>query len=225
MTQGDHGGDGPVPLSRGARTAARLRQAAREAFAELGWQGTRVEDIVQRAGVSHGSFYTYYDNKSAVLSDLVGALQADVVALGAAPWEADDVRGALERIIGGFLDIYWRDAVVIRTWLEAARDEPSFRELYLQSRRLFVRRVAEHLAAAAAASGRNAGPPADTVASALVAMVEHFAYCWAVLGERHERADAVGALVLVWGSALNALAGFEVVRLDQRRRRDAAAGS
>ncbi|MDP8969600.1 MAG: TetR/AcrR family transcriptional regulator [Actinomycetota bacterium] len=212
MADGDDG-NSPATLSRGARTAARLRRAAREAFAELGWLATRVEDVVQRAVVSHGTFYTYYDNKSAVLADLVRSLQADVVALGAAPWEAQDVRGALERIIGGFLDLYRRDAVVMRTWLEAARDEPSFSELYLQSRALFVRRVAEHLASAAASSGRS-GPPADTVASALVAMVEHFAFCWAVLGEHHERADAVQALVLVWGSTLNALAGFELVRLD-----------
>lgn len=214
MQEGGDTGDGPVRLSRGARTAARLRRAALEAFAELGWLATRVEDVVQRAGVSHGTFYTYYDNKSAVLADLVRSLQADVVALGAAPWEAEDVRGALERIIGGFLDLYRRDAVVMRTWLQAARDERSFSELYLQSRALFVRRVAEHLASAAASSGRSHGPPADTVASALVAMVEHFAYCWAVLGEHHERADAVQALVLVWGNTLNALAGFELVRLD-----------
>jgi len=44
-------------------------------------------------------------------------------------------------------------------------------------------------------------------------MVEHFAYCWLVLGEPHERDDAVAALVLVWGGALNALASFRLVRL------------
>jgi hypothetical protein len=76
---------------------------------------------------------------------------------------------------------------------------------------MFVRRVADNVAAAVAVSGRQTGPPPLTVASALVAMVEHFAYCWAVLGEEHERGDAVDALVLVWGSTLNELAGFEMV--------------
>ena len=64
-----------------------------------------------------------------------------------------------------------------------------------------------------AASGRTGMPPARTVASALAAMVEHFAYCWAVLGEEHDRDDAMAALVLLWGSAINGLAGFEVVSL------------
>lgn len=197
--------------SRGARTAARLREAAVTAFRELGWQGTRVEDIVQRAGVSHGTFYTYYDNKAAVLDDLVRESQTEVRSLAEAPWEADDVTGALHRIIGGFLDLYRRDAVVMRTWLHAAREDPAFGDLYRESRTLFIARVAENVAAAVAVSGRKDGPPAQTVASALVAMVEHFAYCWAVLEEPHDRDDAVKALVLVWGSTLNALAGFEIV--------------
>ncbi len=197
--------------TRRARTAARLRQAAREAFTDLGWHATRVEDIVSRAGVSHGTFYTYYENKTAVLDDLVRASQAHLIELASAPWEADDVRGALERIIGGFLDHYVDDKIVMRTWLQAAREERAFSELYVASRALFVRRVAGNVATAVAASGRTDGPPALTVASALVAMVEHFAYCWAVLGEEHDREDAVAALVLVWGAALNDLAGFAVV--------------
>ena len=200
------------PTTRGERTAARLRTAAQAAFAELGWNATRVEDIVQRAGVSHGTFYTYYDNKQAVLDDLVRESQADFAQLASAPWRADDVRGALERTIGGFLDLFARDVVIMRTWLQAARDDRTFSALYIDSRALFVRRVAEHVAAAVAASGR-VDVPARTVASSLVAMVEHLAYCWLVLGEPHERDDVLHALVLVWGSALNALAPFPVVRL------------
>ncbi|CAN5343175.1 hypothetical protein BH20ACT9_BH20ACT9_15570 [soil metagenome] len=201
------------PLTRGERTASRLRQAAREAFSELGWQGTRVEDIVRRAGVSHGTFYTYYENKSSLLDDLVRSSQADMDELASALWEAGDVRGALERIIGGFLDLYERDAVIMRTWLQAARDERAFSDLYREVRAAFVRRVARNVSLALAASRRRDGPSADTVASALVAMVEHFAYCWLVLGEPHERQEAIESLVLVWGSTLNALTGFEVCDL------------
>lgn len=199
--------------SRGERTAERLREAAREAFAELGWQGTRVEDIVKLAGVSHGTFYTYYENKTAVLSALVEDSEAAFSALAAAPWEADDVRGALERVIGGFLDRYRTDSMVMRTWLQAARDERGFSRLYVESRRLFVDRVADKVATALAASGREVAHPPHTVASSLVAMVEHFAYCWLVLGEEHDPDEAIGSLVLVWGATLNALAGFDVVDL------------
>jgi AcrR family transcriptional regulator len=200
-----------IGSSRAERTAARLRQAARLAFAELGWHQARVQDIVQRAGVSHGTFYTYYESKAAILDALVRASQTDFEALALQPWEADDVRGALERVIGGVLDLYLRDGVLMRTWLQAARDEPAFADLYFQLRGRFVDRVTEHIAAVVAVSSRAGVPPARTVAGALVAMVEHFAYSWAVLGEVHDRDDAVATLVFVWGSTLNALAGFDIV--------------
>jgi AcrR family transcriptional regulator len=181
-------------------------------FAELGWQQARVQDIVQQAGVSHGTFYTYYDSKAAILDDLVRASQADFEALAVQTWEADDVGGALERVIGGFLDLYRRDGDLMHAWLQAARDEPLFGDLYQELRGRFVDRVTEHIRAVVAASGKEGTPPARTVAGALAAMVEHFAYIWAVLGEPHERDDAVATLVLIWGSALNALAGFDIVR-------------
>lgn len=208
----------PGGRRRSQRTADRLRQGAREAFTELGWQGTRVQDIVSRAGVSHGTFYNYYENRAAILDDLVRTSQEEFVALASARWEAQDVRGALERVIGGFLDVYRRDAPILRTWLQAARDERGFGELYRESRALFVDRVAEQLAATIAASGRGAaGPPPRTLASVLVAMVEHFAYSWTVLGEEHDRDDALHALLMVWGSTLNTIAGFELVTgLDRR---------
>jgi len=200
------------PSLRGSATAARLRDAARAAFADLGWQATRVQDVVQRAGVSHGTFYTYYENKAAVLDDLVRNSQADLAALAARPWEADDVRSALQGIIGGLIDLYARDAPILRSWLEAARDERRFSDLYLELRALYIDRVAENLVTVVAMSGHPSATPIRTIASALVAMVEQFCYCWLVLGEQHDRDDVVDALVLVWGSTLNALAGFPLVR-------------
>ena len=197
---------------RASRTAARLRQAAREAFAELGWQATRVQDIVQRAGVSHGTFYTYYTNKAAVLDDLVRYSQADLSDFAAESWEGDDVRTALEGIIGGLLDLYARDAPILRTWLEAAREERQFSELYVELRSRYVDRVSENIGSVVAMSGREPAVPPRTIAAALVAMVEHLCYVWLVLGEPHDRDDVLNSIVLVWGSTLNTLAGFELVQ-------------
>ena len=199
--------------SRGAKTKAKLKAAALEAFSELGWSPTRVQDIVSRAGVSHGTFYTYYKNKAVLLDELVRERMTHLIALGMQQWEAEDVRGALERVIGGFLDRYRQDAIVMRTWLQAARDEPSFGQLYRAARKIFIERVAQQVDATVQASGRAREFSAMTVASSLVAMVEHFAYCWLVLGEEHDRDEAVASLVLVWGSTLNTLAGFEVCDL------------
>lgn len=198
-------------LARRERTAAKLRDAAREAFGNLGWNATRVEDIVGLAEVSHGTFYTYYPNKTAALVDLVECAEADLARLAADEWEAADVRRAIERVVGGLLEVYQRDAVVMRTWLQAAREEPELGERYARTRRRFVERVSQNVEAVAQAGGRTDRPPSFTVAAALVAMVEHLSYSWVVLGEPHRREDVLDAIVLVWGASLNALAGFEVV--------------
>ncbi|MPZ71876.1 MAG: TetR family transcriptional regulator [Nitriliruptorales bacterium] len=203
---------GPDGAVRASQTAQRLRQAARQAFAELGWQATRVQDVVQRAGVSHGTFYTYYPNKAAVLDDLVRSSQADLSAHVTEPWEADDVRSALEGIVGGLIDLYQRDATILRTWLEAAREERQFSNLYVELRGRYVDRVSDNLGAVVEMSGRDPVVPPRTIAAALVAMVEHLCYAWLVLGEPHERSDVLNSIVLVWGSTLNTLAGFELVR-------------
>lgn len=197
---------------RGRKTMAKLRAAAVEAFAELGWQDTRVQDIAERAGVSHGTFYTYYDNRSAILIDLVTDTMAAFITLVSEPWEGEDPRSAVERIIGGVLDTYDTDAAVMKTWMQASREDKEFGALYLDLRQRFVDRITEQLETVTVAAGRrDKVPPPETVASVLAAMVEHFAYCRTVLGEVHPRDAAIDSLLLVWGGAINGLAGFEAI--------------
>ncbi|HEX6357839.1 TetR/AcrR family transcriptional regulator [Actinophytocola sp.] len=53
------------PLSRKRRqTQTRLLDAALDAFAERGFQGTSVEEICERAGFSRGAFYSNYSSKT-----------------------------------------------------------------------------------------------------------------------------------------------------------------
>src|SRR5439155_12285502 len=49
--------------TQGAKTRSRLLDAARSAFADRGYPATRVDDITQTAGTSHGAFYLYFANK------------------------------------------------------------------------------------------------------------------------------------------------------------------
>lgn len=221
MTQGDEPSDAVQEASGGDRadrsTAARLRAAARHAFAVAGWQGTRVQDIVTRAGVSHGTFYTYYANRAAILTDLLGEVESGFLELAQRPWAADDVRGALVEVIDGFLEHYRAHAPVIAAWLEAAREQAQFAERYRRARGVFISRVAEQVGATAAASRRERLPaPPSAVAATLVSMVEHVAWSWMTLGEPDDRDEALHSLVLIWGAALNELAGFELVASAER---------
>lgn len=59
---GPHGTVDKAAARRGA-----LVEAAFAAFTERGYHATGVADIVRRAGVSHGTFYNYFENKRHVL--------------------------------------------------------------------------------------------------------------------------------------------------------------
>src|SRR5205823_5618277 len=59
---------------KGARTRARLVEAAKEVFAEQGLPDARIADIAERAGVSYGSFYHYFDSKEALFREIADEL-------------------------------------------------------------------------------------------------------------------------------------------------------
>jgi AcrR family transcriptional regulator len=56
-------GHGPELTASGRRTLEALMQAGRAVFVQRGYHGTRVDDVVAAAGVSHGAFYRYFENK------------------------------------------------------------------------------------------------------------------------------------------------------------------
>ena len=72
-----NGGDKPSgPRSRkGVETRARLVAAAKEIFEQDGFLDARISDIAERAGLSHGSFYHYFDSKEEVFREV--ALEVD----------------------------------------------------------------------------------------------------------------------------------------------------
>lgn len=195
-------GEVGATTARGRRTADRLRSAAREVFAEIGYVSARVEDIVSRAQVSHGTFYTYFENKAAVLEALVREAAGRLDEVVAGPWDGDDPRMALERVIGEFLDVYADEADVFGAWVEAAAVDPNFAALLAETRGEFVDRVAHNVAPAAEAGGHDP----QTAARALVAMVEGF-----VIEHSEDAREAppglVRTLAAIWHGGLLGLAG------------------
>lgn len=61
--------DAPTRQGRGLHTRRRLHDAAALAFATLGYDGVRIDDIAGEADVSHGTFYRYYRDKDAAFDE------------------------------------------------------------------------------------------------------------------------------------------------------------
>jgi AcrR family transcriptional regulator len=122
-----HGGT-PADLSpTGRRTLEALLTSAHEVLLAKGYHGTRVDDITAAAGVSHGAFYRYFENKEHVVRAL--ALRA-IQRVNAAFDDVPDVAGqagastALRRWLRRYASTYAAEAAMIRVWVDAAGDDP-----------------------------------------------------------------------------------------------------
>ena len=154
--------------SRGERTRARLLAAAREVMAERGFAAARIEDIVATAGVSHGTFYTYFENKSVILDALIDTTAGQLQAVVDEPWEGPHGQAAIAAVIGRFVRVFAGHADVVQVWLEASAHDAHFAARLTEVRGGYVARVAQVLAPEL--EGTDHDPM--LAAGALVAMVE-----------------------------------------------------
>lgn len=102
------------PRSRkGEHTRVRLLTAAKAVFERSGFLDARVSDIAEEAGLSHGSFYHYFDSKEEVFREVAEAVENRLSApLGTIILDPDSHASPRERI-----------SEAIRRHMEAYREE------------------------------------------------------------------------------------------------------
>jgi AcrR family transcriptional regulator len=107
---------------QGQRTVRRLLEAGLAEFDENGFQAVRVDDVVRRANISHGTFYLYFSNKDDLFKTLLKDALDDMQVI------TDDFpvvtrnesgRTALRKWTGRFCDIYGSHAAVLRVLTQA----------------------------------------------------------------------------------------------------------
>ncbi len=191
---------GPEGGKRDANRRARaeaLGSAALALMLDRGVQAVSIDEIVSRAGVAKGSFYRYFEDKTALVAAIVEPLGSGLVQA------FDRCREELAATEPGapLLDAYARFAGTLAAVIFA--NEPVAR-LYLQERRgpdhgerapiaALARRVDEGaLALARFASGRGLTRPGESRVSAAVVVgaVEHLA-ALALAGDHSLRTPAV----------------------------------
>ena len=188
-------------MAQPSDTRDKLLAAARRAFAELGYGKARVEDVVTRAGVGHGTFYAYFPNKQAALAALVREHASTLQELASQPWRAGDVRSSLAQVLGGLADLYDRDADMLVVWTEAAAGDPELTEVLDEVRHQFIGRIARNVERAAR---QGLARPVDplTAATALAAMAERTLFLRAAGKEPLDRERTVEVLADLWYHAL-----------------------
>ena len=193
---------GTAPLTeRGRRTRAAVLAAARTTFEAKGFNATRMSDIADAAGVSHGTVYTWFDSKDTMLRALVEELVGEVREAIRVPDTADPVlrvRVANQR----YVDNYRTHAKLLQVVEEVATTDAYFRGALGGLRAAHVQRVAREIL-----RQQSEGQVAQDIdpfvsAAALCAMVEGFSRQWLGRGERHDEDVAVDTLTTLWVRSL-----------------------
>ena len=197
----------PAPLTeRGRRTRDKLLVAAREVFERRGYAGARMADIATAAGVSHGTTYTWFDDKEAVLRALVADIVNEVYAALAI---GDDVPEPQERMLEAnrrYLAAYRRHGRMLEVVEEAATTDEHYRDALAGVRRDHVRRVTRDIERLQGLRIADTDIDAAVAAGALCAMVEGFGRHWYGRGEQvgaaYDDDTAVETLSLLWARGL-----------------------
>ena len=143
--------------AQGRETVRKLLEAGIIEFEERGFSGVRVDDIVRRAGISHGTFYLYFANKEDLFKALLrDALHDMEIVTGDFPVVTSDETGlkVLRQWVRKFFAAYTTHSTVLRTLSSA--NAPG--ELYSEGLQLFFRlteAMTTGMTAAAVAAGKH----------------------------------------------------------------------
>ncbi len=174
--------------SRGEQTRQKLLDAGSEVLPVRGYHEARVDDIVEAAGVSHGTFYRYFDSKDTffrTLAEEASGRMIELIERLDLDGSADDLRAWLD----DWFRAYEADGGVISTWQDM-QTSPELRAFSEQVAASVFTRLEKLL------DQRDFGHP-QVAASMLLALLERGPYRVHTLGfsTRAGEIDATATII------------------------------
>jgi AcrR family transcriptional regulator len=190
---------GRTPKSEETRRA--LLDTAARLFAEHGYHEVSVPDIVQAAGVGHGTFYEYFGSRR----DILLALTRPIVdARERLPsLKSRNLADRIRAEVFWYLSDHVEHLELSKVWHAASNFDPEIAETRRRERARRIERVCKGIESA------DARPDIDPgiAAAALVAMLEEFTHRWFIEGDgpgkgAHDVVTAAETLGTLWLSAI-----------------------
>jgi AcrR family transcriptional regulator len=191
------------PRAKGQQTRAQLLVAAEEVFSREGFLNARVADIVEVAGVAHGTFYTYFESKEDIFRETAEALVDEFYAhMSSRADPSLTAAGRIQLANRRYIEMYERRAGMLGVLEQVATFNPEMLELRLRLRRRFIARI-ERAIERLKEEDPSLAIDAHVAANALGGMVDNFAYVRFVLGESYDDDVSLETLDQIWFSALH----------------------
>jgi AcrR family transcriptional regulator len=203
------------PTRKGQATREKLLVAAEVIFGRLGYESTRIADIVAEAGISHGLFYRHFADKDAILNAVLDRLNErlrDSSGRVAGDGRVPTLEQLQARNIQFFRE-YAEHRLLLRVSREAAArsGDGDFRTKWLANRGRFVSRTHRWLQELSA--NGDIAPLAHplSIAEGLSSLTEQMAYVQVGLADTdptEAELETIGnACGLIWYRTLFGLAG------------------
>jgi AcrR family transcriptional regulator len=184
--------------AQGRETVRKLLEAGVIEFEERGFSGVRVDDVVRRAGISHGTFYLYFANKEDLFKALLRDALHDMESVtGDFPVVTSDERGLrlLREWVRKFSAAYATHGTVLRTLSSA--NAPG--EIFSDALQLFfslTEAITTGMTASSQAAGRLHETP-ELTAFACLMMLErvNFVITTEVQMPAEEMADKIADIM------------------------------
>ncbi|HQP48990.1 MAG TPA: TetR/AcrR family transcriptional regulator [Spirochaetota bacterium] len=127
MTTADNRKEAPelrVPKQkRGIKTKTRILKAAIKLFAKKGIHGTNTKEIAAKAGVSIGSFYSYFSDKKTLLLDVLDDFLKQIYSK---IWESEITDRSAHEYNGDYDSLYAEIRGIVMHVMEAYDLSPEF---------------------------------------------------------------------------------------------------
>jgi AcrR family transcriptional regulator len=188
--------------TRGKRTREAIVSAARTVFERDGYLAARVGDIAAAAGVSHGSFYTYFSSKEEIFLEVVLALEVMASPHPEHRRGEESEFDAIDRENRRYLAAYRDDARMMAIVEEQSHHHPELAAIRYRRSKEFVERTRRSVERQQRSGKLSAHVDPEAAATALTVMVSKFAYASFVQGADQDFEASVRTLNILWANAL-----------------------
>ncbi|MFI5717598.1 TetR/AcrR family transcriptional regulator [Nocardia sp. NPDC051750] len=158
---------------RGRETRRRLLEAAVEVFERDGFVHARITDICTAAGISHGSFYTYFVTKEEIFTEVADSVELELLTTEPTPEDTDPVQ-RIRLANEHYLQVYGANAKIMSVIHQVSTIDPEVRDIRLQRQNAFAQAIERRIRLLQESGDADPGLEPAYAAHALGGMVAHF---------------------------------------------------
>lgn len=188
---------------RGLRTRGKLIAAARKIFERDGFLDARLVDITAEAGMSAGSFYTYFDSKEEIFIAVIAEVEEEMLHPQVKRLATNDDPIEMIRASNrAYLESYRRNARFMQLLEQVSSIDDGFREIRRRRGAAFTRRNARSIQELQDRGLATSKIDAVLAASILGGMVSRSAFETFIMGADWDFDELVDGVTLMWVNAL-----------------------